>query len=142
MLTPAGIKKKAMLDSRKSDFSWMCLIFRIPVSRQMNRRIMPMTVAGKSNGRKYSTTCASQQILKIIPICLMIFITIAFVRKEQMHTSSRCIHISFFIRFLVHALSLHFCLGLSIQNITVNSNIQNIFFALYPVEIWQDIEYY
>ena len=74
MLTPAGMKKKAMLDSRKSDFSRMCSSLRMPVNRQISSRIMPMTLAGKENGRSFSITRLIQHRPMTIPICLMIFI--------------------------------------------------------------------
>ena len=73
MLTPAGIKKNAIFSSRKSDFSRIWSTFRICTHNRMNSKIMPITLAGKENGRSFSIIWEIQQIEKIIPTCVTIF---------------------------------------------------------------------
>ena len=47
ILTPAGTKKNAIFPNKKSAFSCTCSIFKNPVSKQSNNKIIPITLAGK-----------------------------------------------------------------------------------------------
>ncbi len=46
-------KKNAIFSSRKSDFSRIWSTFRICTHNRMNSKIMPITLAGKENGRSF-----------------------------------------------------------------------------------------
>ena len=72
--TPAGIKKNAILDKRKSDFSCMCSTLSSLESRQKKRRISPITLAGIGKGRICCIMMLSQQMVNIMPVCFIIFI--------------------------------------------------------------------
>ena len=62
------MKKKAMLDSRKSDFSRMWSTFSARTSSRMSSSTMPMTLAGKGKGRTASTIWLIQQMVKMMAI--------------------------------------------------------------------------
>ena len=49
--TPAGMKKKAILERRKSLFSFMWSIFSIPENSAAARRIIAVIEEGKGKGR-------------------------------------------------------------------------------------------
>ena len=68
MLTPAGMKKKAMLPKRKSDFSRMWSTRTARRQSRVKSSTMAATLAGNGKGSRDSMICPTQQIEKIMAI--------------------------------------------------------------------------
>ena len=73
-LTPAGMKKNDMFDSRKSLFCRMCSTFRIPVHSAASRRSIAAIDGGKGKGRMALSASPARHVANTIAIWARMFI--------------------------------------------------------------------
>ena len=67
-LIPAGIKKNAIFESKKSDFSLMCSTLINPEKRRASKRIKEIIAAGKEKGNIAAIASPAKHIAKTIAI--------------------------------------------------------------------------
>lgn len=71
--TAAGTKRRGMISMRKSLVSLMSLTLMIPVPRHISISIMPYMLAGTGSGSSSLSISPVNDIMSIIPNCLMYF---------------------------------------------------------------------
>ena len=84
MDTAGGIKKKAMLSSKKSVCLRIWYTLSGPHNKKQNTKIMLMTLAGKGKGKMAAMASPIRQSRKIIASCIIIAVNVMLsMRKNQ-----------------------------------------------------------